>query len=210
MNTEKARVASYNFAGTTLEFLHLPDGSFGIAASQFSKHFSLPTKHGSRKVKSLLGNDIPLPKVASELNSNKVTYLTLEQFELAATRLAFEGNKLAQAFVSDCVGLSLIQVAHDAFGIKYEVESRSRWTKFRAQHKKQYHKYLTRWLKADGCKSQKEYSKAVNIFKASAGLPIKSVDEYSEDELDALNIAELEYNMARKLGCSHLDAMKVL
>ena len=204
---EKARVATYDFAGIELEILQLPDGSFGIGVSQFSDHFQLDKSIATRTVKALLGAECQLDKTTSELHPRKINYLTLEQFEKAVLKLAFKGNDLARHFVEVSVGLSLIQVAHDAFGLKYEAESRQRFVRFRAYHKSHYRPHFTDWLKAD-YPDRKDYGKQMNYLKVRSELPLIPVDQYDDKQIEKLNEVEHAYHVLRKAGFDHETALK--
>ena len=209
--TERARVATYDVAGFVIEFLHLPDGSFGIGVSQVAEQFQLLQQNATRDIKRLLGEGSNLFQTKSELAKRAVNYLTLEQFEKVVFELSLKGNLKAQELTRDMIGLSLVQLAHDAFGIKYENEKRLQWMEFRALHKKQYHPLLTYWLKEDGCVEGKDYALKVIEFKRWAGLPSRvSVNEYDKEQLHKLNNAEVVYNAMRKAGMPHGEAIKFI
>jgi hypothetical protein len=96
MTTEKARIAKVKFAADLeIECLMLPDGSFGIAATQVTETLGLQPAngHSSRDIKALLGKEFQPAKVATELNPNKSVVLTLEQFALVCVKLTAKGNK---------------------------------------------------------------------------------------------------------------------
>ena len=209
MKIEKARITSIDFFGEVIEVLMLPSGEFAIAVSQVAELFKLDKTIATRTVKALLGKDSKLDKSSSEISKNPVNIITLEQFEKVIVALSIKGNKKAQQLNLNLVGLSLIQLCSDAFGIKFEKEKREAWVKFRSAHKKQYHPKLTYWFKADGCEG-KEYGARMNYLKAHLGLPLKTIDKYSEQELDKLNEAEVEYHALRRSGLSHCEAIKII
>jgi len=107
------------------------------------------------------------------------------------------------------IGLSLQQLFCDAFGVKFDKEERQQWIKFREVHRKNYHPKLTTWFKSDGCEGI-EYGKRMNQFKAHLGLPLINVGEYTEEQLDKLNEAEIEYHAFRRTGMTHSEAMKYI
>ena len=117
------------------------------------------------------------------------------------------GKLLALGLIDSVRSLTLEQL-----GVEVNAELRNNWLKLRNQHKKQFHPLLTSWLKQDanGDSSKVEWGKEVNLFKLSARLPIKPVTDYNDDELTLMNTAEIRYDMCRKLGVSHQDALKVL
>lgn len=208
---EKARIAQINLFGDIVESLMLPNGDFAFGVSQIARLFpdSVTQNNATRQVKALLCKDCSLLKVSSELSSKPVNIIILEDLEKLIVALAKMGDKKALELTFNLVGLSLVQLCSDAFGVKFEVEQRQQWVKFRAAHKKQYHPKLTRWFQSDGCQGI-EYGKRMNVLKAHLGLPIKTIDKYTEDELDRLNEAEVEYHVLRRSGLNHFDAIKLI
>jgi hypothetical protein len=75
----------------------LPDGTFAVSVQQVADVFSLFQTNATRDIKRLLGKDSPLFKVATELNSNATSVLTLEQFEKVVFELSLKGNLAAIA-----------------------------------------------------------------------------------------------------------------
>ncbi len=216
MKNEIARVAMVPIGHVEVEGLMLPDSSFAIGVSQaaetierISKDFQFPKKHASRRIKSILGKDSQFPKVKSELNPKAVNVLSLREFKKLTYKLAREDEGIDE-FVEVLYELSLHQLFCDAFGVKFEKEDRQQWLEFRAVHKTQFHPMLTSWLKQDGCKEGRDYAREVNRFKLCAKLPLKSVNEYTKEELVRLNQAEVAYNALRKIGISHADALKYI
>lgn len=209
MKTEKARITNIDFFGETIEVLMLPSGEFAIAVPQIARLFSYNPNTFSRDLKRLCGNSFRPSKTSTELGNQKINIITLEQFERVIVELGIRGDVKAQQLTRNLVGLSLIQLCSDAFGIKFEKEKREAWVKFRSAHKKQYHPKLTYWFKADGCEG-KEYEIRLNYFKAHLELPLKTIDKYSLEELDKLNEAEVEYHALRRSGLSHSEAIKII
>lgn len=214
-----AFVTQVPFGNFEIEGLMDEEGNYYVAVPQIENIGLIDAeivrhRHGARKVKSLLSKDFKVSSIATKLktefNSNAVNCITIDQLSVVIVQAAKEGNQKAQILALDLVGLSLHQLFSDAFGIKFEKEDRQRWLKNRSLCRKGFHPNLTRWLQADGCTNPKDYAITVNKFKACASLPIKSVDTYTADELDKLNNAEVAYNMARKLGHSHDEAIRYL
>ena len=209
MTVQKARVTQVPLGSESLEGLMLPDGSFAISASQVAAYFQFDSNQSSRTLKSLLGAGFQFDKVASEIHPKKVNVIDLLTLEKLIIELAFRGNEKAQWLGRTLVGLSLTQLFSDAFGVKFNTEERERYVKFREAHKKSYHPNLTKWLQIDGCEGI-EYGKQCNIFKACCGLPLKSINTYTEEEMDLMNKKEVEYNVMRKLGLTHPEALERL
>ena len=214
----KATVATVDLGELKIEGLLLPDGSYAIAARQVAELISAHPAQASRQLKLALSKsserNISFLKIKTDrndarTNSNPETVLTLEQFSKALTELAFNGNEKARDIVRLMSGLSLRQLFADAFGEKFEVEERQEWLKQRMAHRQQFHPCLTKWLQIDGV-TGKEYGKQVNLFKAKAKCPLKSVSEYDSDELHQLNNAEVRYDVLRRTGMSHIEAVSYL
>ena len=208
-DTKKAIVATVSIGKLEIEGLLLPDGTYAIAAPQIARLISASPTHITKSLKRALGGDVRLTRVKTELSNNPATVLTLEQFSKALFRLALKGNKKAVEVSEVLQELSLRQLFADAFGEKFEKEERQAWLKQRTAHRKQFHPFLTKWLKKDGV-TGKEYGKRVNQFKAYALCPIKPVDHYDAMELLRLNNAEVRYDILRKTGMNHADAVSYL
>ena len=217
-STTKAVVATVKFGSLEIEGLMLPDGSYAIAARQVAELISAHPAQASRQLKLALSKGserntsflkIKTDRNNARTNSNPETILTLEQFSKALTELAFNGNKKARDIVRVISGLSLRQLFADAFGEKFEVEERQEWLKQRMAHRQQFHPCLTKWLQMDGVEG-KQYGKQVNLFKTKAKCPLKSVAEYNSDELHQLNNAEVRYDVLRRTGMDHAEAISYL
>lgn len=136
--TKKALVAQVEIsAGITIEGLLLPDSSFGISVTQANEllSFAGSPNHAPKAVKRMLGKDFQPSLVYSELNSNKVYFLTLPQFEELLKALVKKGNPKALGLVLDLMGQSLFQNFCDAFEIRHEKEERKQWMKNRVAGK---------------------------------------------------------------------------
>lgn len=208
--TENARIATVKIGQLELEGLMLPDSSFAIAVPQIASLFGTPKNYTSQQLKRLLGNEFRPHKIKTELGNQKINVVALQDFEKVLVALDRSGNIKAQELRDSLVGLSLAQLWADAFGVKFEKEERQKWLKFRGVNKKQYHPLLTSWLKKDGFIQGWEYGKAVNDFKSQLKLPLSSVDGYSSEQLEVMNRGEIRYDMARKMGAKHDDAIALI
>lgn len=142
----KAIVAPVDIGRIVINGLMLPNGDFAVAVPQVAELFSVPQKNSARDFKALLGKDSPFLTAKSELNSKAVNILSLTEFEALALELALRGNEKAIAFQRNLVGLALIQLFNDAFGIKFERIDRQSWLKER-QDGKLYRRSLTDAIK---------------------------------------------------------------
>ena len=202
-----------------VEGLLLPDGSYAIAVPQIAdllitgnvEKDGIKTSKNqlSKNLKRLCGESFKTSKAKTEFNKNVTTIVTLPQFEKILAKLDRAGNKQAQQLRDDLAGLGLRQMFADAFGEKFEVEERQEWLKQRAAHRQQFHPCLTKWLQKDGA-TGKDYGKQVNLFKSKAKCPLKSVSEYDSVELHQLNNAEVRYDVLRRTGMDHVEAVSYL
>ena len=206
----KAIVQKINYAGLEFEGLMLPDGSYRIGLSQLYPLLAVPPRNASRTVRRLLGKEFQFLQVQSELNPKKVNTISLEELTKVIKTLAKRGEEKAWALLEASFTEKIERIFDAAFG--KEVEEREREAKFKArlQHKKQFRPKFTDWLKADGLIENWEYGKAVNQCKAAANLPLKPVEEYSSEEQERLNEAEVVYNFQRRKGLSHYEALSNL
>jgi hypothetical protein len=145
-NIVKAIVAPVDIGHQIVDGLMLPNGDFAIAVSQVAELFQFDLNQASRRIKSLLGKDFQFDTVKSELNPKAVNILSLTEFETVALELALRGNEKAIAFQRDMIGLALIQLFSDAFGLKFEKINRQEWLKDR-QDGKFYRRSLTDAIK---------------------------------------------------------------
>ena len=205
---EKARIAKVAIGSQEIEGLMLSNGDYAVGVPQVAELFSLAKDHASREVKALLGKDFQFNKVKSELHSKEVNIISLGDFKKVVIELAIKGNKKAVEFGRLMMGLSLQQLFCDASGVKFETKERQQWVRFR-EERKDCHPKLDIWFKADGCEGA-EYGNRMNQFKAHLGLPLISTGEYTEDQLDKLKEAEIEYHALRRIGLPHSEALKYI
>ena len=136
MTTKKAIVTSVQIGHIEIEGLMLPDGSYRIAIPQLVKLSLVPSNRSLTQLKRLTGFDFQShQKIYSELNSNKVNSISLEDLEALIVSLAKRGNQSAINLTIDLIGLSLQQLFSDAFGVKFEKEERQAWLKARQEGK---------------------------------------------------------------------------
>ena len=141
-NTVKAIIAPVKIGHHEIQGLMLPNGDFAIGVPQVAELFQFNTNQASRTLKSLLGNGFQFDIAKSELNPKAVNILSLTEFEVVTLELALRGNQAAIAFQRSLVGLALIQLFNDAFGVKFEQVDRQNWLKDR-QDGKFYRRSLT-------------------------------------------------------------------
>lgn len=217
MSNLTAFVTQVPFGTFSIEGLMDEKGNYFVAVTQLVSLNLLGDgdnqdrhRHASRSLKRLMGEDFKSAQLKTEFNKNITNAVTLSDFEKVLAKLDRLGNKAAQELRDDMIGLSLHQLFCDAFGVKFEVEDRSKWLKYRQVHRKAFHPKYTSWLKFDGITDGKDYAKEVNRLKLCANLPLKPVEQYDTDEMWLFNEAESNYNMARKLGHSHAESLRYL
>ena len=156
MSIIHAKISSVKIGSLTIQGLLFSDGSFGVAIPQLVDlgliSFGTPkiTKnYASQSLKRLLGGDFRPHKVKVDSFNQLINALTLLQFEQLLVKLDRNGHKPAQEFRDALVGLSLVQLFHDAFGLEFAAIDRQNWLKARMESKalfweltdsiKQYH-----------------------------------------------------------------------
>ena len=111
----------------TLEIEGLLDretGTFYTSVSQIATQFQFAKDHASRDIKALMGAGFQLAKAQTKLHPKEVNVVTLSQYEIIVAKLDRKGNKLAQVFRDDLVGVSLHQIFSDAFNQKFDEAER--------------------------------------------------------------------------------------
>ena len=184
----KAIVTTIHYAGLEFEGLMLPDGNYAIAVSQAFKLLdpSVLLRNQLRKVKSLLGKDISVLKISSEINSNKVNILTLDLYSQLLMKLAFTGNELAQNFLLASTTEKLERVFDKAFDIVRE--EREREARFAARlSTKATFRPMTDQLKRLGFTESWEYGKFIRIFQETLDIECGTRDLQPLDKLMVLS-----------------------
>ena len=107
-NNRKAIVATVKLGSKEFEGLMLPDGSYRMGVSQVSLILPNSVRHNqaSRTVKTALGEESPLLRCTSELNSKPVNTITLDQVKKVIKWAAFdkkdqEAQKLIDALIDE-------------------------------------------------------------------------------------------------------------
>jgi len=201
----KAFQQTVDYGTFQMDVLMTENQELYVGVSQFESISSVPQKNASRDLKAILGKDSQFLKLKSDLNPKTVNAVPLEKVSEVLFALAMKGDIKAAFTLKMLLGLAVTQLAYDAFGVKFEVEERANFVKAFAQHNKQFHPLLTTWLQIDGITTT--YGTEVNLFKASAGLPLQPVKDYDDVNMQKMNKAEIEYNMMRKIGMTHAVAL---
>jgi hypothetical protein len=211
----KLKVTPVQIGQVSVEGLTDGQGNFYVSVTQSHSLFeftALPNS-AAKYVKTLLGKDkTALLKLQSELNTQKVSVLTLQEFETLVAKLDRAGNIQAQNFRDLMVGLSLRQLFCDAFGEKFEINERQAYLSERQLAAKQFHPLYTCHCKADGCDSGIDYVKRVAELKAASGLPGNlSVNDMDVTQLQKLTSGEIRYDALRRVASlSHKQAIAAL
>jgi hypothetical protein len=127
MEYSKAQIATVDFGFVQVEGLMLPNSSYGISATQTNNflHFAAHQNYVNRSLKRLLGEDFSPIRVATELNSNKVNVLTIDQFKKLIRELDKQGNPVASAFIDASLDESIERRFDRAFNIKRTEDERN-------------------------------------------------------------------------------------
>ena len=100
---------------------------FTIGASQVAELFSTTPNNATRDLKALLGADLQLLKIKTEIHPSAVNTISFKQFEAVILELSIKGNPIAIELARSCIALSLQQRACDAFGLVFEKSEREAW-----------------------------------------------------------------------------------
>ncbi len=210
MTTLTAIVTQVKFGSFgSVEGLMYEDGSFAVGISQASSAFDVPQKNAARTVKTLLGEGLTILK--TKISGTRITTnaISLRDFQQLVVCLAEKGNKNAQSFINAMFGASLQQAFSNAFKVQLSDDDFQMYISEYAFHNKNFHPDFTSWLKLDGIDGRK-YGHEVNRLKACAGLPLVPITAYTSEQMRKLNTAETEYNVLRKIGKTHKEALAII
>lgn len=115
--------------------LDVSTGTFYVAVTQIADQFHFDRIQASRDIKAMMGASFQFVKAKTKLHPKAVNVVSLAQYELIVAKLDRKGNKIAQEFRDELVGLSLTQLFSDAFGIKFEEEDRQEYLRKRQSQK---------------------------------------------------------------------------
>lgn len=210
--TQKARVATIEYAGLTFEGLMLPNGSFGMTLSQVIALFYENTKMSVKGLKQRTG--LPFKsiqkRVKTELSKNPSTVIGLEDVVLLIQVMAEKGNQKAIAFAVASMAEKLERIFAKTFDQKFDEEQAEIRFQERLTHRKGYHPKFTSWLKKDGYFTGWQYGQQMNLFKSIIGLPQAPIDQYNYHQLQQLNIAENQYDILRRSGLNHEQSTQLI
>lgn len=135
-STIKAEIAPVSVGHLQIEGLMSEDGVFYVGVPQIVERFTVDTKQPTRYFRSLLGNGLTIDRMSISGTRITMNGILLTDFEKLIAKLDRAGNKSAQDFRDDLVGLSLHQLFSDAFGQKFEADDRQKWVKTRQETKR--------------------------------------------------------------------------
>ena len=157
-----AQVTNVPIGLRQVEGLLLDNDEFAIAIQQAATLFSVPQNNAQRDFKSLLGERFQFLKIKAERaerQNRAENALHLNDFERLLRKLDRQGNKLAQDFVDELVGLSLVQLFSDAFGREFGEQHRQKWLTLRQATKQSF------WWFTDEIKKYIELNPSPNSSK---------------------------------------------
>lgn len=165
--------------------------------------------HASRDLKTLLGKESKIAKLSViGMVGKPVSAITVEQFVQVLKELSKRGHKVASDFISDLVDVSLTQTIYRAFGVKFDEEDWQNKLIQKEIHRTGYQPLCCRWWKEDGIESGNPYAMRMRRLKRQAGLPEDvSIIDYNYSQLSKLNQAEYAYDLLRKAGMTHDQAI---
>ncbi len=208
----KACVTEISIGLIKIEGLLLETGKFAVTVQQSATLFQVRQDNAQREFKALLGKEYRFVKIRVENSRARKAEnaILLLDFEVLLAKLDRKGNQFAQNIRDSFVGLSLIQLFSDAFGIKFEGEDRQQYLIHRQTHRENFHPTYTIWLKKDGCVNGYEYAREVNRLKLILNLPLIPIEQYDYAQIAKLNRGEHSYDALRKAGLPHTKALAIL
>lgn len=207
-----AKVTTVQLVSVSVEGLRFSDGTYGISVQQANDllAFSSTQNHASQALKRILGKEFSPPKIKVEGENALQNCIALVEFEKILLKLAIAGNIPAQELSENLIGLSLVQLFSDAFGIKFEKEQRQLWMDERKSTKVTFHPLTDAIQKYLGATSQ-EFGLYIWQFQTALKVATGTRDFLSVDELRTLNNAQVK--VATMLECGKtwrqcLDAIR--
>lgn len=192
MGIERARNTTINLGATTIEVLLLPDGkTIRVRLKELERLSLAPTKQGLRSLKRALGEGLNYDRVASENSNNPESAISVETFIEFIKVMRKRGNQLAEQITDDLVGLSITQLAYDAFGIKFEKEQRVAWLEARQESKREFRTLTDAFQRVLGFTRSEEYQAGVAQFQAALDICNGCRDILDGDKLKKLSRAEV-------------------
>jgi len=174
MTNLTATVAKVKLGNFEIDGLLFDDGSFGVSIPQANEliSFSASNNTASRDLKRILGDSFSPSKAKIDTSRQLINTLSLLQLESLIVELSAKGNIKALEINRSLVGLSLVQLFSDAFGVKFEKEERKAWLESRVKTKNSF------WFLTDDIKDYLENHESsnhqfhyINAFKTmSVGL----------------------------------------
>ncbi len=209
MLTAKVTQVQFGSFGS-IEGLMDTEGTYYIGVPQIADAIETSRNTAARDFKRLLGEGFETSKLKTEFNQGVTTAVSIQDFERLLALLDRKGNKQAQILRDSLVGLSIHQLFSDAFGVIIEKDERQLKLTQLLHHNKNFHPVFTSWLKLDGLTSGVRYGNEVNRLKVAAKVPLIPIQEYDGQQMILLNVAEARYDLARKLGKDHKEALQVI
>lgn len=136
MTILRASVAPVSIGYLTIDGLMDENGNFYVGVPQAAALFETSTNTAARDFKRLMGEGFETSRLKTEFNRNITLGIPLLEFEKLVAKLDRKGNKAAQDFRDDLVGLSLHKLFSDAFGIEFEKEQCQEFLKNRQEGKR--------------------------------------------------------------------------
>lgn len=194
----KATKTLVDYGSMQLEVYMADDHSLYFSAPRLNDKLLFDTSH-SNQTKYLKRLPVEgLTQVTLDVERTRTTGFPLELLPKVIVHFAKKGNAVATDLALDLVGLSLEQLAYDAFGVKFEKSERQAWMEKRL-HSKVVRRSWTDVLKEYGLTHQIpiNYGKYTAMFYNITGLH-KGRDSYTQDEL--MLCVETEKFLDRKVG----------
>lgn len=121
-----AKVAIVRFGAIEFEGLLFEDGRYGVAVPQLNQliSFSASNNTASRDLRRLLGSDFKASKARIGGKRQLINCVFLIDLEKLLFELTLLGNSQAISISRSLIGLSLVQIFSDSFGVVFEKAER--------------------------------------------------------------------------------------
>lgn len=204
----QANIAIVKIGNVEIEGLMDEHGTYYVAMPQIADEFSIPIKHASRDLKTLLGKDssFPIVKLKTPLHSQSVNAVSIEAFEKIMFELALKGNDGAIKMSRALIGLSLHQLFSDSFGVKFEADDRQRWLQCRFKTKHDF-RPLTDQLQKYGFKEPWEYANFISAMQTKIGVVNGTRDFLDYSTLNRLERCQDRITTYMECGYKPYDAL---
>jgi len=215
MSTLSAKVAKIDIRIAVLDGLLGEDGEFYVAVPQLTEIDLIPPNRSAKQLESFVGKSSQshqftgFTKLKTPLHPKAVNAIPLAMFEAVLFELALKGNEKAIELSRGLIGLSLVKLFSDAFGIKFETEDIQKWLDCRFNTKHDF-RPLTDQLQQHGFKEPWQYGKFIHAMQEAIGLTDGTRDFAEFQVLNKLERAQTRLTTMMECGIKPYAALAKL